>query len=71
MEERPPAGLSSRDKILWAAATMLGGVRDDPERPGRRRTGRGEHGVRAASLSHPARADGRGARPGLRHRASR
>lgn len=25
MEERPPAGLSSRDKILWAAATMLGG----------------------------------------------
>ena len=25
MEEPPPAGLSSRDKILWAAATMLGG----------------------------------------------
>jgi len=25
MEEGPPAGLSSRDKILWAAATMLGG----------------------------------------------
>ena len=25
MEEQPPAGLSSREKILWAAATMLGG----------------------------------------------
>ncbi|MGM7666057.1 TetR/AcrR family transcriptional regulator [Microbacterium sp. A93] len=25
MEARPPEGLSSRDKILWAAATMLGG----------------------------------------------
>lgn len=25
MDERPPAGLSSRDKILWAAARMLGG----------------------------------------------
>jgi AcrR family transcriptional regulator len=24
MTARPPAGLSSRDKILWAAATMLG-----------------------------------------------
>lgn len=49
MELHPPAGLSSREKILWAAATMLG--EDPPTTPSVRAIA-ARAGVSAGSVQH-------------------
>lgn len=49
MELRPPEGLSSRDKILWAAATMLG--EDPPAKPSVRAVA-ARAGVSTGSVQH-------------------
>lgn len=49
MEARPPEGLSSRDKILWAAATMLGGESATPPSV---RAVAARAGVSAGSVQH-------------------
>lgn len=49
MELRPPAGLSSREKILWAAATMLG--EEPPAKPSVRAVA-ARAGVSTGSVQH-------------------
>ena len=49
MELQPPAGLSSREKILWAAASMLG--EDSPTIPSVRAVA-ARAGVSAGSVQH-------------------
>lgn len=49
MEPHPPPGLSSREKILWAAATMLG--EDPPTTPSVRAVA-ARAGVSAGSVQH-------------------
>lgn len=49
MEPQPPAGLSSREKILWAAATMLG---DDPAPTPSVRAVAARAGVSAGAVQH-------------------
>lgn len=49
MEARPPEGLSSRDKILWAAATMLG---EEPATTPSVRAVAARAGVSTGSVQH-------------------
>lgn len=49
MTARPPAGLSSRDKILWAAATMLG---EEPATAPSVRAVAARAGVSTGSVQH-------------------